>query len=189
MFDYIAPIYDNIMNLFGPDPNEWLSKEVPSSVKVIILDVGGGTGEVISNISKTNKNIEGFIVDESKKMLKQGLSKDISGLILGRSSYLPFLENTFDMIICIDAFHHFKGKKDSLREMDRVLRSGGKIFILELNPKKIITRLIELGEKLLGESSKFFDSHQIRKYFVEKGYEVHIKKINSFQYILSAKKM
>ncbi len=38
---------------------------------------------------------------------------------------IPLPDETVDRIICLDAFHHVPNEKDVLREMARVLRSGG----------------------------------------------------------------
>jgi SAM-dependent methyltransferase len=49
---------------------------------------------------------------------------------------LPFLPESFDIIFCIAAFHHLKSAEErlqTLREMKRSLKSGGKIIIINWN--------------------------------------------------------
>ena len=51
---------------------------------------------------------------------------------------LPFEEGSFDMVFCFLVLHHLESIQPALAEMRRVLKSGGLIFILELNPYTLI---------------------------------------------------
>lgn len=45
---------------------------------------------------------------------------------------MPFDNETFDFIICTDAFDNFSDLIGALREMYRVLRANGKAVIIDL---------------------------------------------------------
>jgi ubiquinone/menaquinone biosynthesis C-methylase UbiE len=49
----------------------------------------------------------------------------------GESQSLPFRDNTFDAVVCTHCFHHFSDQSRSLKEMARVLRSGGIAMVLD----------------------------------------------------------
>jgi SAM-dependent methyltransferase len=44
---------------------------------------------------------------------------------------LPFRDATFEVVICLNVLHHLSYPAEGLREMVRVLRSGGRLFIVE----------------------------------------------------------
>lgn len=44
---------------------------------------------------------------------------------------LPFRSDSFDIVICTAAFHHFPSPLEALHELKRVLRSGGKLLIAD----------------------------------------------------------
>jgi ubiquinone/menaquinone biosynthesis C-methylase UbiE len=52
----------------------------------------------------------------------------------GNASAMPFGPGSFDLIICRAAFKNFSEPVCAIEEMYRVLRPGGKAFILDLRP-------------------------------------------------------
>ncbi len=50
----------------------------------------------------------------------------------GNASAMPFLENSFDLVLCRAAFKNFSQPLTALNEMHRVLKPGGQAFILDL---------------------------------------------------------
>ncbi|MCA9440884.1 MAG: class I SAM-dependent methyltransferase [Candidatus Omnitrophica bacterium] len=49
--------------------------------------------------------------------------------LLGSSELLPFSAESFDSLICIDAYEHFPHPDHAAREFQRVLKPGGEVFI------------------------------------------------------------
>ncbi|MBW1674882.1 MAG: class I SAM-dependent methyltransferase, partial [Deltaproteobacteria bacterium] len=49
--------------------------------------------------------------------------------IPGSVEILPFDDIFFEHVICFVAFPHFDSKKKALKEMHRVLKAGGNLFI------------------------------------------------------------
>lgn len=95
-----------------------------------VLDVGCGTGTVLSMLYK-NENISLAGVDLSDEMLniaRQKLSETVE-LKIGDSEQLPWENNKFDTILCIDSFHHYPEPEKVLGEMARVLEPKGHLII------------------------------------------------------------
>ena len=44
---------------------------------------------------------------------------------------LPFEDNTFDALLCIDSMNHFPNRSDSLKEWCRVLKPGGRAIFTD----------------------------------------------------------
>jgi SAM-dependent methyltransferase len=57
-----------------------------------------------------------------------------AALIRGRAEHLPFPAEMFDRVFCINAIHHFIDKPTFLKEARRLLRPGGKMLTVGLDP-------------------------------------------------------
>ena len=94
-----------------------------------VLDVGCGIGGHLACLNSAS--IE----------LRVGVDPGFSGLIKGRrlfpdinfvnsSGYaLPFQDQTFDLVICIDVIEHVASPDELLKEIYRVLRTRGTLFL------------------------------------------------------------
>ena len=82
-----------------------------------ILDVGCGTGLV----SQLYPNFDVTGVDISDGMLAQNPYHWIKA----PAEALPFGDNTFDFVVCRSLLHHLNDPRIGLKEMFRVLKSGG----------------------------------------------------------------
>jgi ubiquinone/menaquinone biosynthesis C-methylase UbiE len=97
-----------------------------------LLDVGCGTGNLLSRISsKYDTQIAG--IDLSPNMLEIARHKlgENADLRLGDSENLPFDNDIFDMVICTDSFHHYPHPENVLTEIKRVLKLKGTSIIAD----------------------------------------------------------
>ena len=148
MFDGIAGHYDFLNHFLslGIDRG-WRKKairEVADIQPAAVLDVATGTGDMaiaavkkIGNVKVTGVDIsEGMLEVGRKKISEQSLSQAIS-LQSGDSEALPFNDGIFDAVMCAYGVRNFEHLEAGLRDMQRVLRPGGKVVILEFShPKK-----------------------------------------------------
>ena len=111
-----------------------------------LLDVGCGTGNVLALIKdKFNVKVSG--IDLSEGMIKK--SRELLGenvdLKVGDSEILPWVDDTFDVIICNASFHHYPNPVAVLKEMRRVLKPDGRVIIADPwmpNPIRYFVNLI-----------------------------------------------
>ena len=97
------------------------------------LEVGCGTGHWLDKIAKQAHFVVGL--DPSEGMLRHAeLESAGFGLVGGCAEALPFPTNCFDRVVCINAFHHFSDKSRFIAEAGRVLRSGGGLMTVGLDP-------------------------------------------------------
>lgn len=107
------------------------------------LDVGTGTGEVLRYLSGTTytqeqgllTNAIGVGLDVSKNMIKLASQKlsNIPRIELVNGSIMQneFEDKSFDFIVCRNAFHHFSDPGLALKEMERLVKPNGRIFLIE----------------------------------------------------------
>ena len=95
-----------------------------------LLDVGCGTGYLFDLLQK-QRPAEYWGLDLSSKMIEVAQSKNIPGttFIQGKANELPFDDESFDIVVCSQSFHHYPYQNEALEEAKRVLRPRG-LFIL-----------------------------------------------------------
>lgn len=96
-----------------------------------VLDLGCGTGVILKEISNKNSSVELFGLDLSENMIAKATQRlgTTANLSVGDAENLPYSDNTFDLICCVESFHHYPNPKKALLEINRVLKKGG-IFLL-----------------------------------------------------------
>ena len=91
-----------------------------------ILDVGCGTGANLLMLSKFG-DAEG--VDVSEDALEFCRERGLDKVRLGAAEQLPYEDNTFDLVTAFDVVEHLDDDLAGLREMQRVLRPGGRVLL------------------------------------------------------------
>lgn len=119
--DFLKPMGNEIIRLLNPKKND------------IVLDIAAGTGEPGLTIASMLDGGKVIITDLSDEMLEiakeNALLRGIKNVetIACDVSELPFVGNTFDAISCRFGFMFFPDMKLAAKEMNRVLKPGGKI--------------------------------------------------------------
>lgn len=96
-----------------------------------VLEVGCGTGLVLSRISKFARSAHG--VDLSPGMLEKARDRGLN-VVLGSATELPFEDNRFDVTCSFKVLAHVPEIELALREMARVTRPGGVVLAEFYNP-------------------------------------------------------
>ena len=197
LFTLAAPIFDLAMKISGHNKvlvelGEIIKKDEAeigdNSDKRKLLDLGGGTGELVNYLPQSLKVT---VADPSKAMLKKGKKKNFSQPvehILADGADLPFADNSFDYLIISDALHHFRQVKKALKESARVLKPGAKIYILEFDPTTFFTKIIIFFEKLAGEPVNFYKPQKLAELMPVNGLKTDHKYLNKSIYIMCAEK-
>jgi ubiquinone/menaquinone biosynthesis C-methylase UbiE len=101
-----------------------------------ILEVAPGPGYLAIKLARTgNYRVTGLDVSTSfvqiarQKAAEAGAQVDFRH---GNVSAMPFDDESFDFIVCCAAFKNFSDPVGALREMHRVLRPGGTVYINDL---------------------------------------------------------
>ncbi len=197
LFTLAAPIFDMAMKISGHNKvlvelgqrieNEE-KKYNTKKLKKTLLDLGGGTGELVNYLPQ---NLEITIADPSEAMLKKGQKKRFSQPvkhILADGADLPFADNSFDYLIISDALHHFRRVDPALKEVARVLKPGAKIYILEFDPTAFFTKVIIFFEKLAGEPVNFYQPKKLASMLRKNHLKTEHEYLNKSLYIIKGEK-
>lgn len=146
MFDRIAGRYDFLNHLLSMGIDKGWRRKAIRTLKEIqpkkILDVATGTGDLaIASLVLNPEHITGVDISEGmmeigrKKLAHKNLTGKIS-LQYGDSEALPFDNGHFDAITCAYGVRNFEHLEKGLTDMGRVLRTGGRVAILEFSQPK-----------------------------------------------------
>lgn len=183
LFNWSAPLFGHFADRWDDSGIEqvagWLRPYVAPGGR--LLDVGGGTGALAARLS-TALEINVTVLDPTPEMLAYVPGAANVTAVLGTAEEMPFDEHAFDALIVTDAFHHFRDQPAAVREFARVVRPGGGIVVLDLDPTGWIMRAIALGEKLLGEPGAFFTPREMCAFMAEHGIEGECARMRGASY-------
>ncbi len=109
-----------------------------------ILDLGCGTGVITERILPLLNN-EGVVVgaDFSLSMLNESdiISVEENVFVCCDAHQLSFKQDYFDKVILFSCFPHFDCKNTIIREINRVLKQRGQVFVSHLLSSSQIERM------------------------------------------------
>jgi ubiquinone/menaquinone biosynthesis C-methylase UbiE len=94
------------------------------------LDVGCGTGEYIRRANELGFTASGL--EPADAMRAAAFNKNPGATIVsGVATELPFPDESFDLVICIEVLRYLDRSdiRQALRQIHRVLRPGGTMFL------------------------------------------------------------
>lgn len=125
-----------------------------------ILEVAPGPGYLAIELARLGSyHVTGVDISRSfvriaaESAARAGVRADFQQ---GDAAAMPFPAGSFDFIVCCAAFKNFRGPLGALREMHRVLRSGGTALIIDMRkdaPDDVISK--EVSKMNLGAFSRF----------------------------------
>ena len=142
--------HDNVEKQFGSQANAYLTSTVHASGRDLqrlaerlsafpqasILDMGCGAGHASFTAAQNVKQVVAY--DLSAQMLdvvtlaakEKGL--DNIAIRQGYAESLPFEDGTFDVVISRYSAHHWHDVGRALREVNRVLKPGGVVIVMDV---------------------------------------------------------
>lgn len=145
MFDRISRRYDLLNRLLSLwQDTIWrkkVGKRLKSSGCVEILDCATGTADIILTACRVNPAMKRACgIDMAQKMLEIGRKKAESSpfsriidLVPGDAMEIPFRSGKFDAVTISFGIRNVLDVEHALGEMRRILKPGGKAFILEFS--------------------------------------------------------
>jgi cytosine/adenosine deaminase-related metal-dependent hydrolase/ubiquinone/menaquinone biosynthesis C-methylase UbiE len=139
-FDAAAEFYDGQVNPMTALEERFLPGLLPNLRGLDVLDIGCGTGRWLSRLQDLPvKSLTG--VDPSRRMLnvaRRKLKASV-GLLSGTADSLPVVDRSADVILMSFALSYSEDIVGVVRELVRVIRPHGSIFITDLHPDTELT--------------------------------------------------
>lgn len=131
--------------------------QIPAQGRV--LDVSCGDGAFVQLLHGKNPELELVGTDISSEQVGQA-SRDypFARFTTANSSALPFPSEHFDLVFCNMSFHHYEQAREVMKELGRVLKTNGKVYVMDIVPKN----------KMIQSISNYFGCYE--PYHFEKFY-------------------
>jgi len=143
VFDSVASNYDLMNDLMSAGLHRWwksytlmVANPRPGDR---VLDIAGGTGDLgLAFAPKVAPTGQVVHTDINEAMLREGRNRVLDqGHVLPTlvcdAEQLPFADGHFDIVSVAFGLRNMTHKELALREMNRVLRPGGKLLVLEFS--------------------------------------------------------
>jgi ubiquinone/menaquinone biosynthesis C-methylase UbiE len=141
-YDWVARRYDAIKQ-FDVRDEDWfvagpVLRGLAGLAQPLVLDVATGTGRLPLAVLRTHPargTVRMVGLDLSRGMLRQARAKlapygaDRVILVWQDAAHLPFADDTFDAVTCLEALEFLPNARQALAEMTRVLAPGGLLLV------------------------------------------------------------
>jgi SAM-dependent methyltransferase len=166
------------MNSRHSKVTDWGLSHIAIGKQDIVLDVGCGGGRTVTKLAATAAQGKVYGVDFSKESVAMANRTNRQWIDVGRVeiregavSQLPFAENMFDVVTAVETHFWWPDLPADMREVLRVLRSGGKLIIIAEIYRGAKTATSKLAEKYLPLSGmKLLSVNEHRELFADAGY-------------------
>jgi len=145
LFNSIAERYDLTNRLISLGLDKlWRKRACEEVLKFVdgnnlkILDVACGTGDMMlcmrKRLEKRNLSAEFYGLDCSEEMVKIARRKvPFAKLTVGTAEEMPYPDESFDVVSIAFGLRNFSDRGKASQEIERVLKPGGKLVILEFS--------------------------------------------------------
>ncbi|KAG4082942.1 methylase [Neocallimastix lanati (nom. inval.)] len=144
-FDKAAENYegDTLIYKMCRDDYPPILEEIEKCEFETLLDAGCGTAPMISLLKEKFPDKKYTGIDISPKMIEKANSKNLTNteFIVGDCENLPFDENSFDIVITSQSFHHYPNPQDYFNSVYKVLKPGGKFILRDNTCNKYILQV------------------------------------------------
>ena len=117
------------------------------------------------------------------------------GKIQGSAEKIPFKKEKFDLVYCVDSFHHFTNGQPQkkwqniihkcISELLRVLKKGGVLLIIDFDTSKFEGKIIKIFENnIMKWQSYFLNPLELKELFKKYNVKYNYKYINNYIYVV-----
>ena len=132
------------LDKLNPPRFKYFERFLPRWTGLRVLDIGCGAGFTAEFLARRGASVTG--IDPAEPALqtaeahayKEQLTINYAA---GTAEDVPFPDNVFDVVICVDVLEHVANLEKSLREAHRVLKPGGYLLFDTIN-KTFVSRVV-----------------------------------------------
>jgi ubiquinone/menaquinone biosynthesis C-methylase UbiE len=187
-FNKAASTYDSKFTKWTKRTHPFIIDELRREPVAAVLDVGCGTGTLLSTMDGSIRKAGLDISPEMLNRAREKLGLDVD-LRVGDSEQLPWTDNSFDAVTISLSFHHYENTQTVLREIRRVLTGRGRVIIGDMCPRFPLHGLINLFMRLSrGGDVHLYSEKEMRALLSETGFQdISWKRTSRDSFIVSAR--
>jgi ubiquinone/menaquinone biosynthesis C-methylase UbiE len=141
----------------------------------IVLELGCGIGFVSHYLAETyNWNVYGTDYDDEQIQIANKLHPNIDHLSfqVEDAAKLSFEDSSIDLVVSQNVFHHIPNWENAIKEIERVLCSGGYFVWLDITFPKIVRNIFlpfvkNYGLYTINDIENTYEVNEFKKIFYE----------------------
>lgn len=126
-------IHETILNLIQNEP------------RGLLLDAGAGSGALSLRLSRLGFRV--VSVDIAKNFKAKEFDNNLEFILCDLDMDVPFKNGTFDYVVSSEVIEHLENPWHFLRELSRIMKTSGKLYLTTPNVHSIHQRLYFLFSK------------------------------------------
>ena len=171
-FNLWAAYYDCLLTtVFYQAIHQRLLEYVELKENASVLDLGCGTGKLMSRLAAEFPTVRAIGLDLSPEMLREARARNQYRkrliFVSGRAESLSFADEQFDAVFCTMSFLHYPDPQQVFHQISRVLADGGKFYLIDVDRGK---RNFSSFIPWIGEM-RFYNRQQRERLGIEAGLE------------------
>ncbi len=111
---------------------ERFARTFPGLGRIDVIDLGCGPADITRRLAAALPDARVIGIDGALEMLRLGRRRSIGNLVAARVPSLPFASGVFEAVVSNSLFHHLPEADVAWREIRRVGRPGGALFVMDL---------------------------------------------------------
>lgn len=168
-YNRVAKVYDKKLSYLNSFEKGRIIPFLGEVKGLRILDIGAGTGRIAVQLAQRGAQMTAC--DNSSKMLDVLKKKDTRiATVVGDAEDLPFKDETFDIVIAAFLIVHLKSLSRFFDEVYRVLKSGGRFLVTNINQRR--PPPIEVEERSIIIESFYHRPDSVRAALEESGFVI-----------------
>ncbi|MGY5874394.1 MAG: methyltransferase domain-containing protein [Candidatus Thorarchaeota archaeon] len=171
-YDSVSRIYDKV-RVGDPEMIHQILQGVSLTKESLVLDVGCGTGNN-TLLFMLASNTRPIGLDLSIGMLRRALDKSPAiQLIHAPADRMPLSSNSFDFVYMTEVIHHLTDVVATLKDINRVLKQGGKFCVTTQSHKQIEQRMTSrfFPDTIAIDQARYPDIDVIEGMLLDAGFE------------------
>lgn len=159
-------------NAFTRKAGRTVIQEISLKNKERLLDVGCGNGEALSLIHQKNNTIDIYGIEPLEHALAKAKGRVRGTFVQGVAENIPWEDNYFDTIISILVLHHLDLGEKGLKEIARVIKPKGKLYLSDVAPLPSLRSITNVLFFFLCSARRIYDKKEIGNLLQENNFKI-----------------
>lgn len=168
---YFTPLYKKLWHIFSEKQKVYFHDGAK------FFDVACGTAEMVFQLAGSFPRVEFTGTDFAHGMILKAREKTKSlkniNIIEADATNLPFPSQTFDVILCSEAFHHFYEPQKVLSEIYRVAKPNALFVLMDPALDSMLQKIVfGFFSKFIEKYHKIYSQRDMKPLLEESGFIV-----------------
>ena len=152
------------------------------------LDVGCGTGWAVEYLYGKKGGSGTFHgIDIARGMIERAerlrTKAENVRFAVADAADIPLEDGSIDVLICTNSFHHYPEPEKAVREFVRILRPGGRFYVLDVTADDVFLRAVNaVVRKREAAHVNFYSSREFQRMIAAAGAEYEQRRLGRFRY-------